>query len=243
MSTKIKILLTICSLFAVNKLSSQNHFGILMDASHTVQFAVEANPIANLKIDYLYKCKDVKLFNQPIGIGGSISIPPFAFQEGFDINYSLGASTLIPIKSKFKLLSTANLNFYHISDLSASYFSYGPQLDLFPGFYQENWAFALHFSFDYRPFVRIKHKAFSSSAFEDLYHSTTGIYTKPLDGWFFQNHHFGNYGIAIVHKKEKFNINFTLDYSCPLTELGFKIIPELGMLPFSSTIGFSYNLK
>ncbi|MCU0391858.1 MAG: hypothetical protein MUE81_12130 [Thermoflexibacter sp.] len=220
---------------------AQNHFGLLQNARQTAQVQFTANPALSMGFDYLMRVEKVKIKGKPIGIGASLAFPLFS-QSQLDIDVSLGASYLAEIKNNWHILSRLKYGFYHTEDINGRFFNHGLRLDLYPMYRKKTWAFAGHLALDYRPFVHITHKEYAKKAFQDLYPNNDGNYAMPQSGWFSQNLLFVNYGIAITYTKEKWNVNFTIDYARSLAKLGNVFMPDIGIIPFSANLGIGYRL-
>lgn len=233
-------LVTLC--FFGQGLISQNILGVLTNASSLGQISTEANLGLNIRFDYLTTLQTFKLKSEPVMVGGGWNVPFFSQENGADTDLFLTSAFNWKLKNKFQMPTGLRLGAHFSEDISARYFNYGLRIDLFPGRAGERWFFGGHFSFDYRPFVFIKHKEWSKRAFENLYPDGEGKFTAPENGWFTQHMRFGNYGVAIAYNRPQWGFNFLLDYQCPLTPLGFKIIPEIGMFPFSAMVGYVYLL-
>jgi hypothetical protein len=237
-----KYLLLLLLLAGFQCAHAQNYFGLLHQAKQTGQFHIAASPSLQLGWDYLISFAGIQLKNRPVGWGASLSMPLFS-QEGLDIDFSAGAGYLLPLKNKIQLLTGVKYGFYRTQDINARYINHGIKLDVFPGYYGSKWLFAAHFAIDYRPFVHIRHRAYAKQAFQDLYPHGNGPYTAPQNGWFTQNMRFGSYGICVAYRQEKWHVRMVIDYHCPLTGLGYKIIPELGMMPFNAYAAFCYLIS
>ncbi len=236
-----KFILPLMALFQLS-VKAQNLFSLLSDGQHIVSAGVNANPNLNVNADYLYALQEKQGTIQRFGILTQVNFPLFS-QSGFDFDFRIGAGTFINIKSQFKALTGISWNLSRTADLNGRYYHSGFKLDLLPGYYGKNWAFAPHLSLNYQPFINIKHSYYAKKAFQDLYPSANGKFISPKDGWFYQNNLTFQTGIGVAYFQSNWNLNLTAGFQYQPNRLGLISLPDIGIMPFYGGLNFGYNLS
>lgn len=235
-----KLIIPLLLLFQLS-VKAQNFFGLLNNGSHVVSAGVNANPHLNANADYLYAFEEREGTFQRFGIITQANFPIFS-QNGFDFDFRIGAGTLIHISGHFKALTGISCNLSKTVDLNGRYFHSGFRIDLLPGYYGKNWAFAPHLSLNYQPFINIKHSDYAKKAFQDLYPSANGQFNSPKDGWFYQNNLTFQTGIGVAYSQPKWHLNLTAGFQHQPNKLGLIALPDIGILPFYGGLNFGYSI-
>lgn len=236
-----KFILPLIVLFQLSA-KTQNLFSLLNDGQHTISAGVNANPNLNANGDYIYSFEERQGTFQRFGILTQVNFPLFS-QKGFDFDFRIGAGTLIKISSQFKALAGITCALSRTEDLNGRYFHSGFKLDLSPGYYGKNWAFAPHLSLNYQPLINIKHSDYAKKAFQDLYPISNGQFNSPKDGWFYQDNLTFQTGIGVAYFQPNWHLNLTAGFQYQPNKLGLISLPDIGIMPFYGGLNFGYSLS
>ncbi len=238
---KASIFILLASLLFLNKVNTQNLFGLLNDGQHNISAGINANPNLNANADYLFAFEQKEGTLQRFGIITQANFPLFS-QKGFDFDFRIGAGALVCISNKFKVITGVTWNLSRTADLNGRYFHSGFKIDLLPGYYGSKWAFAPHLSLNYQPFISIKHSEYAKQAFQDLYPNSNGQFTSPKDGWFQQDNLTFQTGIGFAYFQPKWHLNLTAGFQHQPNRLGLIALPDIGIMPFYSGLNFGYSI-
>jgi len=133
-------------------------------------------------------------------------------------------------------------NFSRTADVNGQYFHTGLKIDVLPGYYGTNWAFAPHLSLSYQPFIHIEHSEYAKQAFQNLYPSGSGSFTAPKNGWFYQTHLMIQTGVSVAYFQSTWSLNLTAGFQHQPNRFGLLLFPDLGMLPFYGGLNFGYSI-
>ncbi len=219
----------------------QNPFGLLHDGHHIVSVGIHANPSLNANADYLFAFEQKDGTFQRFGLMTQANFPLFS-QQGIDFDFRIGAGALVGIASNFKALMLLTWNFSRTADVNGQYFHTGLKIDVLPGYYGTNWAFAPHLSLTYQPFIHIEHSEYAKQAFQNLYPSGSGSFTAPKNGWFYQTHLMIQTGVSVAYFQSTWSLNLTAGFQHQPNRFGLLLFPDLGMLPFYGGLNFGYSI-
>ncbi|WP_448529727.1 hypothetical protein [Raineya sp.] len=231
-----------CIILLTKPVLAQNYFGLLNTGKNTVSIGVNANPNLNANTDYLFNFESPNQWIERWGLVAQANFPLFS-QKGFDFDLRLGAGTLLNLAGNFKAISGISWNFSRTADINGRYFHSGFKLDILPGFYSNKWVFATHLAMQYQPWLHIKHSDYAKQTFEDLYPSGSGQYSKPKNGWFYQNHITFQTGIGIAYSQPKWHLNLTAGFQHQPNQLRIVSLPDIGIMPFYGGINFGYSIQ
>lgn len=222
--------------------NAQNYFSLLNDGRHIISAGTNANPQLNAHADFLMGFDHQSRFIERYGIVAHANFPLFS-QRGLDFDLRLGAGALISFADRFKSIAGLSWNFSRTADINGRYFHSGFKLDFLPGYYGNKWVFAPHFSFQYQPWIHIKHSEYAINAFRDLYPNNDGSFKAPKDGWFYQNHITLQTGVGIVYFQPNWHLNLTAGFQHQPNRLGIVALPDIGIMPFYGGVNFGYVIK
>lgn len=229
-------------LFGALVTTAQNYFGLLNEGKQIISAGINANPHLNANADYLFGFDNQSSFIERYGIIAQANFPIFS-QKGFDFDLRLGAGALLNFAGNFKAISGLSWNISRTSDINGRYLHSGFKLEILPGYYGKKWAFAPHLSFNYQPWINIKHSEYAINAFQDLYPNNNGQYKAPKDGWFYQNNFTLQTGFGIAFFQPKWHLNLTAGFQHQPNRLGVIALPDIGIMPFYGGLNFGYSLS
>ncbi|MDX2284554.1 MAG: hypothetical protein NW241_10340 [Bacteroidia bacterium] len=214
---------------------AQYEMGLLLEAPHSAQIQMTAAPHLALSAQYLRASERLRAGGSPLGIGVSASLPLSALR-GFDLDVSAGIAHRWMPHPAWQMLSSLRYGLSATRDLNGQFVHHGLRMDLCPGRYGRRWMLAAHLSLDYRPFVHIRHSAYAQQAFEGLPQDG------PQDGWYTQHLLFSQYGLCAAYRRGRWNAHAGLDYRRAHAQLGRIVLPDIGILPFSGSLGLGFAL-
>ena len=171
----------------------------------------------------------------------SIGAPLYLFSGMDAFEFTLGASSEIPLRGRFGITIALATSLATSENTLGRFVAWGLEVALLPGFYAARWFLALNLAWKPTLATHIEHSSYTRAAFDDRYPEGTPPAQQtsgPEDGWYaFPVHRW----VAGLVGGYSFGRRVTLYSGAGISSMaqdpGFFSHPSLGVLPFYAQLG------